>query len=166
MKYFTKTGDVEREFVVERRGGEIVATSGDRIFRLDYSRVGDGSTFSLLVDGHSYDFMVDWVDGGVAVEVQGERVVVQVEDQRERAAHVISRGPAAGQRQVRSPMPGTVVEIRVRDGQDVEEGDTLLILEAMKMRNPVRAEGPGRVSRLRIEVGQAVAGGELLLDLE
>lgn len=166
MRYFTRIGDVEREFVVERRDGQLVARMGDRVFQLDYSRVGDGSTFSLLVDGHSYDFMVDWVDGGLAVEVHGERVVVQVEDQRERAAHAVSRGPATGPRQVRAAMPGTVVEIRVTEGQEVKEGQTLLILEAMKMRNPVSAEGSGRVGRLRIEVGQAVAGGELLLDLE
>ena len=108
---------------------------------------------------------MDRVDGGLSVEVEGERIVVRVEDQRERAAQAV-RVRKRDKRQVRAAMSGTVVEVMVAEGQEVEAGETLLILEAMKMRNPIAADGPGRVERLRVEVNQTVAGGELLLDLE
>ena len=165
MNYFTRVGDVEREFSFERRDGQLFARCGDRTYRLDYSTVGDGSTFSLLVDGRSHDFLVDWVDGGLSVEVEGERITVAVQDQRERAAQAV-QVRKRDRRQVRAAMPGTVVEVMVTEGQEVEAGETLLILEAMKMRNPIAADGPGRVERLRVGVNQTVAGGELLLDLE
>ena len=166
MKYFTTIGDAEREFILERRDGHLIARCGDHTYHLDFSTVGDGSTFSLLVDGRSHDFLVDRVDGGLAVQVEGERILVRIEDQRERAAHAVTSARQRGKRQVRAVMPGTVVDVAVSEGQEVEEGQTLLILEAMKMRNPVTAEGPGRVVRLEVQVGQSVASGELLMELE
>ena len=166
MKYFTTIGDTEREFILERRDGQLIARCGDHAYHLDFSTVGDGSTFSLLVDGHSHDFLVDRVDGGLAVQVEGERILVRIEDQRERAALAVTSARQGGKRQVRAVMPGTVVEVVVTEGQEVEEGQTLLILEAMKMRNPVTAEGPGRVVRLEVQLDQSVASGELLMELE
>ena len=58
MKYFTTVGDVEREFILERRDGHLIARCGDHSYCLDFSTVGDGSTFSLLVDGRSHDCLV------------------------------------------------------------------------------------------------------------
>jgi biotin carboxyl carrier protein len=166
VKYFATVGDVEREFILERRDGHLIARCGDHSYCLDFSTVGDGSTFSLLVDGRSHDCLVDRVDGGLAVQIEGERILVVIEDQRERAAHAVTPARQSGKRHVRAVMPGTVVEVAVTEGQEVEEGQTLLILEAMKMRNPVAAEASGRVVRLEVQVGQSVAGGELLMELE
>lgn len=166
MRYFTVVGDVEREFSFERRDGALFAKCGDRSYQLDFSTVGDGSTFSLLIDGRSLDVLVDRADGGLSVEVQGERVLVRVEDERERAANAVSSVRPSGKRQVRSAMPGTVVEVLVAEGDQVDEGQTLVILEAMKMRNPISADGPGVVAGLRVSVNQTVAAGEMLMDLE
>ena len=166
MKYFTTVGDVEREFSFEHRAGGLIAKCGDRTYQLDVSTFGDGSTFSLLIDGRSLDVPVDRVDGGLSVEVHGERVLVRVEDQRERAMKAVSSVRPSGKRQVRTAMPGTVVDVLVAEGDHVEEGQTLVILEAMKMRNPIPADGPGVVAGLRVTVDQTVAAGELLMDLQ
>ncbi|MGE0710119.1 MAG: biotin/lipoyl-containing protein [Planctomycetota bacterium] len=64
----------------------------------------------------------------------------------------------------RSPMPGVVIEVRVAAGQEVQKGQILLILEAMKMQNEIRAERPGVVSAVHVSAGQAVAGGAKLLE--
>jgi biotin carboxyl carrier protein len=63
-------------------------------------------------------------------------------------------------------MPGIVVEVLVAEGETVEEGQPLLILEAMKMQNEIRAAGPGVVDGLHVSKGEAVAAGARLVSLK
>ena len=67
---------------------------------------------------------------------------------------------------IESPMAGKVVEILVKVGQSVAEDDEVIILEAMKMENPVYAPENGMVKEIKVEVGKKVAEGEVLLVLE
>lgn len=166
MKYFTKTGDREREFTFERRGGELFAHTGDKSFRLDLSMIGDGTAFSMVVDGASYDVMVDATEGLTLVFLRGELVRVQVQDERERTASAVAGARVGGKRSITASMPGVVVEIAVQVGDVVEDGQTLLILEAMKMQNPIKAEGGGRVVKVHTAVGEAVANAAPLVDLD
>jgi biotin carboxyl carrier protein len=103
---------------------------------------------------------------GLVVQLLGRRIEVQVEDERERTAHAVAGAKPAGPRAVCAVMPGIVVEVAVREGDVVADGQTLLVLEAMKMRNPIAADGAGRVKRVLTKAGQAVAGGALLVELE
>ncbi|MEX2546174.1 MAG: biotin/lipoyl-containing protein, partial [Chloroflexota bacterium] len=66
---------------------------------------------------------------------------------------------------VTAPMPGTVLQVRVSEGEEVEAGQVLVLLEAMKMENAVPAPGPGVVSRVLVEAGQQVRRGETLVEL-
>lgn len=166
MKYFTRVGGVEREYRFERRGKSFRVHTGDRVHELDLSMIGDGTAFSLLVDGESHDLVLERVAGAMMVQVQGERIRVEVQDERSRAAEaVVGTGGASGQ-QLCAIMPGVIVDVLVEEGDTVEAGQTVLVLEAMKMQNPMQAEGPGVVSRVIAKKGVAVAGGELLIEIE
>ena len=68
--------------------------------------------------------------------------------------------------EVEAHITGTVWKVECRVGQEVEVGDTLVVLEAMKMEMPVEAEDPGTVAEIRCTEGQAVAQGETLVVLE
>ncbi len=166
MKYHTLIGDHEHEFTFERQGRQLLAHSGDQTYRLDLSMVGDGSAFSLMVDGHSHDLIVDATGGQTLVQVGGELVKVQVQDERERTASEVAGARRGGKRSITASMPGVVAELSVQVGDVVEDGQTLLILEAMKMQNPIQAEGAGTVVRIHSEVGEAVANGAALVDLD
>lgn len=166
MKYVTRLGGEEREFTIERHGDGVRARSGDRWFPLDLALVGDGNAFSLLVDGKSYDVVADLQRDKVAVQMLGEQFVVHVEDERERAAHALAGHKAGGRRELRAVMPGIVVAVKVAVGDEVAEGQTLVVLEAMKMQNPLAAEAAGRVLRVLCKQGEAVAAGAVLLELE
>ena len=61
---------------------------------------------------------------------------------------------------------GTVWQIEVSPGQEIDEGDTVVILESMKMEMPVEAEDPGTVKEIRVEEGQSVQEGDVLVVLE
>ncbi|MCE2397612.1 MAG: biotin/lipoyl-binding protein [Gemmatimonadetes bacterium] len=63
-------------------------------------------------------------------------------------------------------MPGLVVRIEVKEGDEVEEGEALLIVEAMKMENELRATAAARVARVPVRPGQAVEKGQLLVEFE
>lgn len=68
--------------------------------------------------------------------------------------------------EVKAHITGTVWKIEVKVGEEVEEGDTLVILESMKMEMPVEADDDGTVKEVRVEEGQAVSEGDVLVVLE
>lgn len=82
------------------------------------------------------------------------------------AAAQASLGTSAGQITVSAPMPGTVMDVRVTDGQHVEAGDILIILEAMKMENEILAPGAGTVASVAIGKGATVNAGDLLIEID
>lgn len=69
-------------------------------------------------------------------------------------------------KEVKAPMPGLVLEIAVSEGQEVNEGDRLLILSAMKMENIIQIQSSGKIKKLHVQAGQAVEKGQLLIEME
>jgi biotin carboxyl carrier protein len=106
-------------------------------------------------------------EGGCVVEVSGERHLIAIEEE---ARHLVRArsGAAAGDgaRTVRAPMPGRVTHVPVGVGDAVAPGDTLVVVEAMKMENELRASAPGTVREVRVEAGQAVNAGDVLVVVE
>jgi biotin carboxyl carrier protein len=102
------------------------------------------------------------------VVLRGRRIAVTVRTWREellaeaeRAAH-----RADGPLDLAATLPGLVVAVAAREGDEVVEGDRLLTIEAMKMQNEVRAPRSGRVGAIAVGPGQTVTTGQLLLRLE
>ena len=73
--------------------------------------------------------------------------------------------PAPGSKSVTAPLPGTVTQILVKVGDAVKAGDTVLMLEAMKMENSITAEAAGTVKAIRVEKGAQVQGGDVLIEM-
>ena len=69
----------------------------------------------------------------------------------------------AGGTKVNSPLPGSVIKVNVTEGQAVKKGDTLLVLESMKMENPILAECDGTVAKIAVAAGQSVMQDDLLV---
>jgi acetyl-CoA/propionyl-CoA carboxylase, biotin carboxylase, biotin carboxyl carrier protein len=75
-------------------------------------------------------------------------------------------GAAAGGDAVTSPMQGTIVKVSVEEGQEVAEGDVIVVLEAMKMEQPLKAHKAGTVTGLMAEVGATVTNGAVICELK
>jgi biotin carboxyl carrier protein len=129
---------------------------------------GTGHNLHLIVDGRSFDFRVEEEEGRLALTYVGKRYHCAVLDERladlQRRAGMTDR--PAGRTVVKAPMPGLVVRVLVEAGAQVEKGERILILEAMKMENDVKAPRAGRVSSLTVKAGEAVAGGKDLAVIE
>lgn len=123
--------------------------------------------YSLLVGNQSFTVDVTTKDDAFTVACDGKSFQLRVLDER-RAARP-GEGAAAGRdggKEIRSIMPGKVVDVLVSVGDEVAKDQGVLIVEAMKMENEVRAAAAGKVKEIRISPGQAVESGELLIVLE
>jgi biotin carboxyl carrier protein len=135
--------------------------------------IGEGNLYSLLVDHRSHEAEVEaeadpGQRGRYHVLVSGTRFEVRVEDERARRLAPAQRKSEAGisETTVRAPIPGLVVKVLVTPGQAVVEGETLLILEAMKMENDLKAPHAGIVHEVRVQPGAQVALGETLASVK
>jgi biotin carboxyl carrier protein len=97
-------------------------------------------------------------DGAIWIHLDGEVVVLAAETSR-------ARPQTHGHATLEAPMPAQVTAVLVAAGDDVEAGDTLLLLEAMKMELPLKAPTAGRVDAIHCAAGQRVAPGRVLVDL-
>jgi glutaconyl-CoA/methylmalonyl-CoA decarboxylase subunit gamma len=165
MKYFiTVNGRQHEVSLVERLGALHVAVDGKPL-ELSYEEVDRMGQVALLADGRSFGVSIEGDEHAAAVTIAGHLYDVEIEDERERAAHAAAREASKGGGIVQSVMPGIVVKILVREGDSVEKGQPLLLLEAMKMQNEIAALTPGVVKTLHVREREAVASGAKLVTI-
>jgi biotin carboxyl carrier protein len=166
LKYFITIGERVHEVDLVRRLGELIVTVNGEPMDLKYSEADRHGQVTLQHDDRSFGASIEGSDSEVSITLAGHSYQMQIEDEREHAAHVAERAASKGGGTLKAVMPGVVVETLVAVGDEVGEGQPLLILEAMKMQNEILASGPGIVARFHVEPGQAVAAGEKLVDLK
>jgi biotin carboxyl carrier protein len=162
VKYFVTIGPQTVEVEVD---GDRVLVGGEAV---DVPLAGT-PLYHLLLGGESWTVAAQPLeeDGRWAMGAVGERVEVAVQDERTRAAAALAvKGPeVAGGATVHAPMPGLVVRIEVAEGQQVDAGAGLVVVEAMKMENELRAPRAGVVQTVHVAAGQPVEKGMPLVTL-
>lgn len=126
-----------------------------------------GHIYSLIKDNRSFTVDVTAKDDQYTVACEGKSVQLRLLD--ERRASRPGEGSGSGRdggKQIKSFMPGKVVEVLVHVGDEVAKDQGLIIIEAMKMENELRSTAAGKVKEIRVSAGQAVESGELLIELE
>ena len=166
MKYFVRVNGEDHEVLLDPNGvhidGEDIAahvspiegtpvrmvTIGNEVHRVVVRAGGSRGAYILWLDGHRFD--------------------VEALDERTRAIREISGAAAGptGPAPVIAPMPGLVVRINAQVGDEVQAGQGLVVMEAMKMENELRAQVGGRVKAILVATGTAVEKGTLLIELE
>jgi propionyl-CoA carboxylase alpha chain len=121
-----------------------------------------------LLYSHRLAFEVSKRPLGYQLSTQGVQRVVQVLSPRGYALsqHMIEKTPPDLSRYLLCPMPGLVVSLEVAEGQHVEAGQPLAIVEAMKMQNILRAEKKGVVKAIRVQAGASLAVDAVILEFE
>jgi biotin carboxyl carrier protein len=95
----------------------------------------------------------------------GRRFYARVESERSRDMVGLSRHKAQGAGLVKTPMPGRVIKVLVKEGDEVKVGQPLVVVEAMKMENELGAERDGVVKKVFVSPGATVEGGARLLEI-
>ena len=119
--------------------------------------------YSLLLEGHSFTVRVERVGERYRVHTRGSDLSVSLENPRQwrgRTSRALGR---AGRQEVAAPMPGKVVRVLVAEQQEVEAGQGLLVVEAMKMQNEIPSPKKGIVVRVLVREGDTVEHGAVLL---
>ncbi len=114
--------------------------------------------FIVNVNGNSYEVEVEEVGGGEAAPAAAPKAAVGAPAPKKAAAPVGNGTP------VKAPMPGTVLDIKVANGANVKAGDTLVVLEAMKMENEIKAPQGGVVTVVASK-GASVNTGDVLVTI-
>jgi biotin carboxyl carrier protein len=166
VKYYVTVNGEEHEVVLDGEGVHVdgrgarahmadiegtpvqLLTIGDAVHRVLVRRGERRGVYTLSIDGRSYD--------------------VDALDERARTIRQLSGGAsaAAGPAPLVAPMPGLIVRINVGPGDQVQTGQGLVVMEAMKMENELRATSTGTVKAVLVAVGAPVEKGAVLLELE
>jgi biotin carboxyl carrier protein len=123
----------------------------------------------LLLDDRSYPLVAVPADsrGRWRLLLSGRTLEASAIDERTRSIRELSGATTTdGDRVIAAPMPGLVLRINVEVGEQIEAGQGIVVVEAMKMENELRAPTAGRVARIDVAAGQAVEKGTVLVVLE
>ena len=154
MKYVTTIG--ERQYTIEINRDDQITIDG-AVYPIDLRAI-DEATFSLLINNASHEALVETDHGEIHVLLRGRLYTTRVED--ERASRLSRSGgglhAGSGEVTIKSPMPGLIVAIAVSEGQAVKKGQTVVVLESMKMENELKAPRDGTITAIKVSPRQSV----------
>src|SRR5262249_30374805 len=116
---------------------------------------------SILVEGKSYEVKQEIAAGEINIVLEHQRFRATVRDPRSLASRRRADDGGHGVRKIAAPMPGRVVRILASVGSQVEAGQAVLVIEAMKMQNELKSPKRGRVKNLNVGEGAAVDAGQI-----
>jgi biotin carboxyl carrier protein len=165
MKYITTLDG--KEYLIEVVDEHHVSVNG-RAQEVDFESVSGQPVYSLILDGKSYESYVYETEEGWQVLTRGRQYNLTIEDEREKRLRAAAGGGVAesGEFHLKAPMPGLVVAIPVNEGDKVEKGQVILILESMKMQNELKSPKAGTVGRIRVKQGEKVEQRQALLSVQ
>jgi biotin carboxyl carrier protein len=172
-----EAGGRVRSVTVDRTGDTFAVTVDGRVRQVDAVRV-DAQTLSLIIggtgDGRSagtaaalvHDVAIAPERGAAGLVVRVGHIPVAVSLAGRRQGPSGERGRAAGPSRIVAPMPGKIVRVLVREGEQVHARQPVAVVEAMKMENELRAERDGTVTQILVAEGTTVDSGALLVVIQ
>jgi len=164
MKYITTIDG--QEFSIEILDEHHVRL-GEKALEVDFESLSGQQVYSLILNGKSYEAYVYPGEDEWQVLLMGRLYPARVEDEREKRLRA-ARGSMVSESVeflLKAPMPGLIVSIPVENGQQVEKGQVLVILESMKMQNELKSPRAGAVARVRVKTGDGVEQRQTLLSV-
>jgi len=167
MPFIAKLGEQDYSIEIEEVGKSLyrVAVEGNE-FLVDGKKTGR-TNYSLIVDNRSFEIEVDNTEDEYRVLVDGRNYHIHLVDERRMLVGGGQSGiQLQGRQKVSVPMPGKVIAVLVSEGDKVEKGQGLVIVEAMKMENEVHSPIAGEVKEIKVKPGDTVEGGAVLVIVE
>jgi biotin carboxyl carrier protein len=166
MRYFATVEGAEHEIEIEELSANSVAIRfGEHRFEADLRKVGP-ATFSVIVNSRSFDFDVVRDGEETVVASRSGSTRISLIDAARRSRGGVKKREMTGRAEIKSAMPGRVVNVLVAIGDEVKSGQGIVVVEAMKMENEVKSPKAGKVVEVKVVAGQTVEKGELMIVIE
>lgn len=149
------------------KSNKVSGTLNGKEIEADIINVGN-QEYHLLLNNQSYNIQLvkaDYTDKKLVVKVNGKKYALDVKDKYDELLHNLGLDNIASKKinDIKAPMPGMVLNILVGEGQQVKKGDSLLVLEAMKMENILKSPTDGMIKKVVAIKGTAVEKNQLLI---
>ena len=140
----------------------------DTRFDWNLLKISD-QNFHILVENRSYNVEVVSADAkskSFCFKINGRKYVVDLKDKFDLLLEKMGMNSNSANKinSIKAPMPGLIIDLRVKEGDEVKVGDALLILEAMKMENIIKASGDSIVKAVKVKKGQSVEKNQVLIE--
>jgi biotin carboxyl carrier protein len=137
----------------------------------DWDLLEQGSSFHILKNQVSYRCLLmkkDESGKNMTISVNDTEYTINIKDKYDILLEKLGMSDMAVKKMkdIKAPMPGLVLDIKVKAGDLIEEGDTILVLEAMKMENMLKSPGTGTIKAIKVKKGEAVEKGQILIEVE
>ncbi len=162
MKYEVLIDGHSHQLELERVEKGYQATVDGEAFFVDTAMTAR-DVLSLIHNGRHYEAKREYsLMGETHVIIGSERFLAEVRDPRSLCSRRAAAGHEAGQAKIIAPMPGKIVRVIATVGDEVEAGQGLVVVEAMKMQNEIKAPKKGKVTKIAVTESSAVNAGDLL----
>ena len=159
-----------------------ITINGSQVYTVEGSQVNgqeiladifkiDNRFYHILTEGRSFNieiFAIDKQSKTMTVVVNGSKYDLSLRDKFDLLMEQMGFGKGSVQKaaDLKAPMPGLVIEVRVQVGDEVKKGDPVIVLEAMKMENVLKSPGDGKVKSIEVAKGTSVEKGFVLIRFE
>ena len=169
MKLNAEISGGQHRVEIRREGTRVTAQVGERRYTLE-AREPETGVYLLTLEGRVYECRVEpdaqAGTGTSRVEVRQKVYEISLSDPKRLRTALAGGASASGRAIIKAPMPGKVVRVLTEVGAQVEAGDGLVVVEAMKMQNEMKSPKAGTVVELHARTGATVNAGEVLVDVE
>ncbi|WP_051904470.1 biotin/lipoyl-containing protein [Hippea jasoniae] len=166
--YIATLDNVEYKVGVRELGNDkYEVVIDDKSYIVD-AQLTEHTVYSLIVNGKSYEVDVEYKDGTYNVYNEGDLFKIEVMDELKKRM-LEKRGGAGGLEgayTIKSEMPGRIIDVKVSEGDEVNEGDVLIILEAMKMQNEIKSPKAGKVTEVFVKKDDTIEADAKLVTVE
>lgn len=168
MNYVAKISTREFQVALQNRKEELEVSIAGETVPVELIRFGGTSTYLFFMNNQSFEVEIDKNETGYIIHHRGRSFKCYVEDERLASISRSLKKPKAADREkeIKSPMPGLVVNIEVEVGQRIKEGQGIIIIEAMKMENEIKSMVDAVVKEIKVLPEQAVEMNQTLIVLE
>jgi biotin carboxyl carrier protein len=168
MKLLADIAGENHELRITRDGGRVLAEIDGRTVEV-YARETESGGYLLVIDGRVYDCRVGQnaaQPDKVEVRVRNSVYTIALSDPKRLRATESAASHGDGSAQIVAQMPGKIVRVHVEAGSQVETGEAILVVEAMKMQNEMKSPKAGKVTSVNVETGATVNAGDVLAVIE
>ena len=156
----------EFEFKTYDKQDNIIIEYKNDIISVDSDHIPGKPITNISINNNNYTFKVEKIINGYSISGYGYSSELKVLSKKASilSKHMISKKTKSNEKLVKCPMPGLVISVDVKEGQEVEVGDKICTIEAMKMENIIRSELSGKIKKIHCKDSDSLSSDQIILE--